>query len=327
MSEYRFDKYLDTAEPTAEPTVSQFYDYAAIIGKRVAWLGKEDLDDLAEYGNELIGVAEDYENETLQVYMELDGSVQEETDASAVLQQVGRTNIVGELTDFTVQKQDGQHTLYVHVTSTAVGIEGSYRKKIAAEGDQRIDRLAQEQNRLGSNRFTQLDGRMIDMRLDVTRLSGRMTGWRFRQTREIEKIFQSSWCLESQHLWRLLGMKTMNMRDEQLLEYEVAINMYLEDTYRHNLSVKACFVKPEVVNMLENDPGATRRGVALTHVGEETSLIALRLQRNRGQKLDVRAYLESCSDRDRLYELDVTSARDVLFGTLENLRQSQNKSF
>ncbi|QHN42506.1 hypothetical protein GII36_01420 [Candidatus Mycosynbacter amalyticus] len=330
MSEYYFDNDLDTAEPTSEPVVAQFYQYIDIVAEKVTWFSKEDLDDLAEYGNELIAESEDYFGDPLQVYLAFDASVDETTaDGSyPISDQIGRTNIIGELSEFVIKQQDnGTHKLLARVTSTTVGIEGVYEKEIVAEGDLPIE-IRQEGDGRNANMAEGIDGRMHDMHFDVTQLSYRMTDWRVRQTREFARLFQDSWCLESQHLWRYLGMKTMNMRDDQLLEYEVALNMYLEDVYRRNLSTKAYFVKPEVVNVIANDVSATQQCVALTHVGEEASLFALRLRRNSKdtQKLDVKAYLENCQDRDKLYELDVTSARDVLFGTLENIRRVRDTS-
>lgn len=330
MSEFYFDNDLDTSEPTSEPAVAHFYQYVDIVSEKIAWFSREDLDDLAEYGNELIAESEDYSGEPLRVYLAFDASVKETTaDGSRpISDQIGYTNIIGELSEFVVEQQDdGTYKLLAHVTSTTVGIEGVYEKEIAAEGDQPAE-IRQGGDERNADMAEEIDVRMHDMHFDVAQLSYRMTDWRMRQTREFAGLLQDGWCLESQHLWRYLDMKTMNMRDDQLLEYEVALNMYLEDVYRRNASTKAYFVKPEVVNVIANDVSATRQRVDLTHVGEEASLFALRLQRNSKdtRKLDVKAYLENCQDRDKLYELDVASARDVLFGTLENIRKVRDTS-
>lgn len=63
----------------------------------------------------------------------------------------------------------------------------------------------------------------------------------------------------------------------------------------------------------------------LARVGEEASLIALAFKR-RGQQLDVNLCMEKINNRDELYEIDASSIKGVIFGTLENIRSSQEKS-
>ena len=315
-------EHLDTTQLTPEMSVAHFYDYADAVRRSVAWLMKDDLEEISEYGNELIGNAADEYGREIGVYMDFDTSVFEEVEDAVepVLRESGRTNTVGMLNDFFVEEQDdGDHKLYARIVSTAVGIEGQYRKLIASVGDREIlgdTSVSNEMQNEGD------EHKLSDMYFDVSRRSSRMTEWRFRQTRELETMLQDEWCIEAQDLWRYISMKTVNMRDEQMREYQVALNLYLEEAYRNGLSVKARFTESEVVTQTElTATGANNGAPRLARVGDEASLIAITLSKH-GKETDVACCLEDLQDRDQLYELDITSARGVVFGTLDNLRRT-----
>jgi len=199
-------EYTESSIQNQEASVAHFYSYADAVRRSVAWLMKDELDEISDYGNELIGTAVDDHDLEISVCMEFDDSVSEEVGDEVVpaRRQDGRTNTVGILSEFFVEQREGEeHKLYASIVSTAVGIEGEYRKLIASEGDPRLDMWPAAANR-------QVKGdvrRLADLHLDVSRRSERMSKWRFRQTREFETLLQDEWCVSSQDLHRYIAME------------------------------------------------------------------------------------------------------------------------